>query len=51
MKYAVEMGSGAMIYIPSFIKIVSGIHKFRGGDIQRHRQLGDFISLLLFFSE
>jgi hypothetical protein len=21
MKYAVEMGSGAMIYIPSFIKI------------------------------
>jgi hypothetical protein len=25
MKYAVEMGSGAMIYIPSFIKIGSGI--------------------------
>jgi hypothetical protein len=24
MKYAIEMGSGAMIYIPSFIKIVSG---------------------------
>jgi hypothetical protein len=30
MKYAVEMGSGAMIYIPSFIKIGSGIHKLRG---------------------
>jgi hypothetical protein len=25
MKYAVEMGSGAVIYIPSFIKIGSGI--------------------------
>jgi hypothetical protein len=25
MKYAVEMGSGAMIYVPSFIKIGSGI--------------------------
>jgi hypothetical protein len=28
MKYAVEMGSGVMIYIPSFIKIgSSGIQK------------------------
>jgi hypothetical protein len=27
MKYAFEMGSGAMIYIPSFIKIDSGIQK------------------------
>jgi hypothetical protein len=25
MKYAVEMGFGAIIYIPSFIKIVSGM--------------------------
>jgi hypothetical protein len=31
MKYAVEMGSGAMIYIPSFIKIGSGIHNLIGG--------------------
>jgi hypothetical protein len=30
MKYAVEMGSVAMIYIPSFIKIGSGIQKWRG---------------------
>jgi hypothetical protein len=29
--YAVEMGSGAMIYIPSFIKIGSGIQMFIGG--------------------
>jgi hypothetical protein len=28
--YAVEMGSGAMIYIPSFIKIVSAIQKLIG---------------------
>jgi hypothetical protein len=27
MKYAVEMGSGAIIYIPSFLKIDSGIQK------------------------
>jgi hypothetical protein len=32
MKYAVGMCSGAMLYIPSFIKIGSGIQKFiRGG--------------------
>jgi hypothetical protein len=35
MKYAVEMGSGAMIYIPSFIKIGSGTQKLIGG-IHRH---------------
>jgi hypothetical protein len=27
MKYAAEMGSGAMIYIPSFIKTGSAIQK------------------------
>jgi hypothetical protein len=27
MKYAVEGGSGAIIYIPSFVKIVSAIQK------------------------
>jgi hypothetical protein len=32
MKYTVEMGSGAMIYIPSFIKIGSGIEKLIEGD-------------------
>jgi Uri superfamily endonuclease len=35
MKCAVEMGSGAMIYIPSFIKIGSGIQKMIER-IQRH---------------
>jgi hypothetical protein len=30
MKYAVEMGSGAMIYIRSFIRIGSGIQKVMG---------------------
>jgi hypothetical protein len=28
MKYAIDMGSGAVIYIPSLIKICSGIQKF-----------------------
>jgi hypothetical protein len=37
MKYAVEMGSGAMIYIPSFIKYGSAIHKLIGGTTQIHR--------------
>jgi hypothetical protein len=49
MKYAVEMGSGAMMYIPSFIKIDSGIQKLTRGHSQTHRQHGDRISLLSFF--
>jgi hypothetical protein len=39
------MGSGAVIYIPSFVKIGSGVQKLiRGTD----RQQGDLISLLYF---
>jgi hypothetical protein len=45
MKYVVEMGPGAMIYIPSFIKISSDIQKFDRGIYRQH---GDLISLLLF---
>jgi hypothetical protein len=33
--YAVEMGSGAVIYIPSFIGIDSAIQKLMGG-VQGH---------------
>jgi hypothetical protein len=46
------MGSGAVIYIPSLIKIGSGIQKLMGGGgIHRHtdRQQRDLISLLYFF--
>jgi hypothetical protein len=32
MKYTVGMGSGAMIYVPSFIKIGSGIQKLVRGE-------------------
>jgi hypothetical protein len=46
MKYAIEMGSGAMIYVPSFIKIGSGIQKLIGGDTQTHRQERERISLI-----
>jgi hypothetical protein len=49
MKYAVEMGSGAMICTPSFIKIGSAIQKLTGGDSHTHRQNDNLISLLLFF--
>jgi hypothetical protein len=34
MKYSVEMVSGAMIHIPSFIKSGSDIQKLIGGDSQ-----------------
>jgi hypothetical protein len=39
MKYAVEMGSGALVYIPTFINTGSAIQKFMGRgyiDTQRH---------------
>jgi hypothetical protein len=52
MKYAVEMGAGAVIYVPSFIKIGSGVKKLvGGGGIHRHThgQQRDLISLLYFF--
>jgi hypothetical protein len=55
------MGSGAMIYVPSFIKIGSGIQKLIWGETQRererererergaHTQQCDLISLRYFF--
>jgi hypothetical protein len=46
LKYAVEMGSGAMICIASFIKIGSSIRKLKMGESQTHRQHGDCIGLL-----
>jgi hypothetical protein len=46
MKYAVEMGSGAMIYISSFLKIGSGIRKSIRGDTQTYRLEGDCVSLV-----
>jgi hypothetical protein len=50
MKYAIEISSCAMIYIPSFIKIGSDIQKLiKGIYIETYRQQGDVISLLLFF--
>jgi hypothetical protein len=50
MKYATELGSGAMIYIPSFIKIDSDIQKLMGVEnTQTHRQDRHCKSLLLCF--
>jgi hypothetical protein len=48
---AVEMASGAMIYITGFIKISLGIQKLTGGiHRQTDRHHGDRISIpLLFF--
>jgi hypothetical protein len=41
MKYAVEMSSGVMIYIPYWLRH----SKVNGGDTLMHRQHGDRISL------
>jgi hypothetical protein len=49
MKYAVQMGSGAMIYTPIFKKFGSDIQKLIWGDSQTHRQHGDLINPLYFF--
>jgi hypothetical protein len=43
------MGSGAVIYVPSFIKIGSGVQKLIWGDIQTHGQQRDLTSLPFFF--
>jgi hypothetical protein len=42
MKYAVEMDSSAMIYVPSFMKIGSGIEKLIRG-ILRHTGMTEII--------
>jgi hypothetical protein len=48
VKYAAEMDSGAMIYLPNFLKNDSAIQNLFGvGDT--HRQHGDRISLLSLF--
>jgi hypothetical protein len=56
MNCDVEMGSDALIYIPSFIKSSSAIQKLMGGgnthiDTQTHTHTKqcDLISLLFFF--
>jgi hypothetical protein len=43
------MDSGAVIYVPSFIKICSGIRKLARGDTKIYRQQRDLISLFYFF--
>lgn len=50
MKYAVEIASSGMTYIPSFIKIDSGFQTLLGGrQTQTHRQRSCFIGPLYFF--
>jgi hypothetical protein len=50
MKYAVEMTSGVMIYILSFVKINKGVQKLSGAIHVQKRRQGDPISLLVFLS-
>jgi hypothetical protein len=47
--WTVEMGSGAVMYVPYFMKIGSGVQKLiRGIHRHTHRQQHDLISLLYF---
>jgi hypothetical protein len=48
MKYAVEMGTGVMMYIPSFIKTASGLEKLKGDTHDKHID-HILVSLRLFF--
>jgi hypothetical protein len=50
IKYAVEMGSCAMIYIPGFIKTGFGIQQLTPGEgnSQTHKQHDDLLSLMWF---
>jgi hypothetical protein len=43
------MGSGVVIYVPSFIKIGSNNPKLITGDTHTQRQQRDLISLFYFF--
>jgi hypothetical protein len=55
MKHAVEMGSGGVIYIQSFVKISSGFEVVVGRYIYGHRhtykQQVEVINLHLFYSK
>jgi hypothetical protein len=48
MKYAVEMGSGAMIYIPGSIKTGLGIQKSVGGFTGTQREWRSHKPTLIF---
>jgi hypothetical protein len=51
MKYAIEMDSGGMIYVPGFIKIDPGVQKvlWEGILVRTHMQQGDLVCLFLLF--
>jgi hypothetical protein len=48
MKYAVEMSSSVMTYIPSFVESGSRIQTLIWGDTQAHREHDGLISILSF---
>jgi hypothetical protein len=55
MKCAVEMASGGMVCMPSFMKICRGVQTFKGEYTQTHthtgREKGALISLLVYFEK
>jgi hypothetical protein len=51
IKHATEMGSGVMIYIPSFTKIGSGNYTFTGGKYTDTQTTWRPHTTILFFSK
>jgi hypothetical protein len=51
MKYAIEMGLDAVLYMPSLIKIGSDIQNLIGGGGHAYGEHSDFICLLLFLEK
>jgi hypothetical protein len=51
MNYTIEMALDSMKFLPTFMKLITGIQSLFGGVwvTDTHTQQGDLISLLLFF--
>lgn len=49
MKYADQMRSGAIMYVPNFIRLVKALKIWWGIHIHTHTHKGNLISLVLFF--
>lgn len=46
MNHAVEVGSGVMMHVPSFMNTGSGIQQLMADGIHTHRQHADYLSLV-----
>lgn len=49
MKYASDVGSGAVIYVQTFMHIGSGMQKLLTETCSAHRKTFNFVSPILFY--